>query len=613
LILGTAGHIDHGKTALVKALTGVDTDRLPEEQRRGITIELGFAPLALPGIGVVGVVDVPGHEAFVRTMVAGATGVDVALLVVAADEGVMPQTREHAAILDLLGVQSSVVALTKSDLVDDPDWMQLVEDDVRSLLAPTSLSASPIHAVSARTGAGIEELLSGLALCFTKARPRNPDDVFRLWVDRAFTVKGTGTVVTGTVESGAVEPEAMVHAFPSRRSYRVRGVQSHGESVSQLGPGSRGAIALGNADIEHVSRGTVLVSGDPVTWPASRVLRADVQLTAGSPPLRPRTRVRFHVGTVETGARVVTYGGGISPGEEKAVRIVLDEELVLRGGDRFVLRGGSPHVTIGGGTVTDPSPPFRRARPWEVTRPPASLRLSMMLGEADSEGVALALLPMRLGLPVTELGALLDAPDFVRVADVAYSRLAVEKVTRELVRRITEHHERNPLDHAAPLQEIRARAPGAARLLDFVVGELVASGAVVVEKGGIRLSDWRPRLDDGLRDLQAAIESALREAGAEPPSVSDLTAAFGRSTLPLLRLMAPEKVVQVEQERYYHVTAVETLVACLRTNMRGGREYSPAELREVLGISRKYLIPFLEYCDRLRVTERRGDGRVLCS
>jgi selenocysteine-specific elongation factor len=361
VIVGTAGHIDHGKTTLVRALTGVDTDRLPEEKRRGITIDLGFAPLQLEGIGRVGIVDVPGHEAFVRTMVAGAAGVDLALLVVAADEGVMPQTREHVAVLGLLGVRRAVVALTECDLVDD-DWLALAIDDVRCTLAPTTLSGSAIVAVSASTGHGLDALRTALADAARQVAVRTADDLFRLAVDRAFTIRGTGTVVSGTVWSGRLSGDATLRLIPGGRAVRVRGLHAFGAPVHCVCAGERAAIALAGVDLSEVHRGSVLVQGDG--WSPSRVMRADVVLLAEAPrSLRTRTRVRLHLGTSDVGARNVSRDGVLPPGCQRSVRVVTDAPIVTRAGDRFVLRAESPSTTIGGGVVLDPSA-SPRARPW---------------------------------------------------------------------------------------------------------------------------------------------------------------------------------------------------------------------------------------------------------
>ena len=361
MIIGTAGHIDHGKTTLVRALTGVDTDRLPEEKKRGITIELGFAPLDLPGIGVAGIVDVPGHEAFVRTMLAGATGVDLALLVVAADEGIMPQTREHLAILSLLAVKGGVVALTKIDLVED-EWLSLVTDDIGAALGGTPLIDAEIVPVSATTGAGIDALRAALAAAATRVPARDPDDLFRMPVDRSFTIRGTGTVVTGTVWSGSLGADASIRIMPGGRVARVRGIQSHGAAAARAMPGARVALSIAGVERDEIPRGSWIVPD--VDWPVTRALRADVALLDDAAPLGPRTRVRFHLGTQDVGARVVAAGGPLAPGTIRGARVLLDEPILGRAGDRFVLRLPSPPATIGGGVVADPLPAVSRPKPW---------------------------------------------------------------------------------------------------------------------------------------------------------------------------------------------------------------------------------------------------------
>ena len=404
MILGTAGHIDHGKTTLVRALTGVDTDRLPEEKRRGITIELGFAPLVLPELGTVGVVDVPGHEAFVRTMVAGAAGIDVALLVIAADEGVMPQTREHLAILSLLGVSLGVVALTKRELVD-PDWLALVEDDVRATLAASPLADAPIIAVSALTGQGMPELREALRemLCAVPARRSDAD--FRLPIDRAFTVKGTGSVVTGTVWSGALERDASVRILPGGEQLRVRGLHAHGSAVPRVEAGDRAALALANIDVAALDRGAVVVQGS--AWRATRVLRADIALLPDCDvELGPRTRVRLHLGTSEVGARLVVRDVALVGGAHVPARLVLDAPIVARAGDRFVIRSASPVATLGGGIVTDPHAPVR-ARPWPGVGLTSLERLDLLTREGGANGVLVGDLPVRVGVARGDIDALI--------------------------------------------------------------------------------------------------------------------------------------------------------------------------------------------------------------
>src|SRR5689334_23187769 len=333
MILGTAGHIDHGKTSLVRALTGVDTDRLPEEKKRGITIDLGFAPLEIDGAGTIGVVDVPGHEAFVRTMLAGASGIDIALLVVAADEGVMPQTREHLEILSLLGIPQGMVAVTKRDLVDD-EWLALVVDDIRKHTRETFLRDCQIVAVSAFTGEGIPELKGAIAGVAAKTIQRSADDVFRMPVDRAFSVKGTGTVVTGTVWSGAATDDETLIIQPGGKRARVRAIQNHGATVASAQPGARTAIALAGCDVEDVGRGTTLVA-DKLWIPT-----AEIEVRLSMPPdFSPRRKFRFHLGTGETNVR---FAHRFRRDDVVVARAILDDPIIARAGDKFVVRGLSP-------------------------------------------------------------------------------------------------------------------------------------------------------------------------------------------------------------------------------------------------------------------------------
>jgi selenocysteine-specific elongation factor len=387
VIIGTAGHVDHGKTALVRALTGIDTDRLPEEKRRGMSIELGFAPLVLDRVGTVGVVDVPGHDAFVRAMVAGASGIDAALLVVAADEGVMPQTREHLAVLEIIGVRRGVVALTKCDLVDH-EWRELAMDDVQSALRSTSLADAPCVSVSVRTGEGIAELTAALADILRGVPARSLDDLPRLPIDRAFSVRGIGTVVTGTLWSGRLAEGDEVTLYPSGKRARVRGVESHGRPMACVDAGSRAAVALAGATRVDAARGSVLVRG--AGWTPALAMRADVSLCAETHALSARTNVRLHLGTADVGARVVSDGRRLEPGGSHPVRLALATPIVARAGDRFVLRQASPPATIGGGIVTDPIVRHRRARVFPSAGMEGRERLALIATEAGGRGVTIA-------------------------------------------------------------------------------------------------------------------------------------------------------------------------------------------------------------------------------
>jgi len=610
VILGTAGHIDHGKTSLVRALTGVDTDRLPEEKRRGITIDLGFAPLELEGVGTLGVVDVPGHEAFVRTMVAGATGIDLALLVVAADEGVMPQTREHLAILRLLGVRAGVVALTKADLVDE-EWLMLVREDVHATVTDGPLADAPIIAVSSVTGQGIAELRIALASAARQVPGRATDDLFRMPVDRAFTIRGTGTVVTGTVWSGTLRRDAALRLFPSGDAVRVRGLQAHGHAVDRIHAGERAAIALAGVELSRVGRGAVLVGGD--AWRPSTVLRADVALLDDvARPVGPRSQLRLHLGTSEVGARLVATGGALAPGDARPARIVVDEPVVARTGDRFVLRGGSPMGTIGGGIVTDPLAPLR-ARAWTRQAESTAEALDHFLREAANVGVALEELPVRLGVSASELAALLDGASAWRVEGRLYAAATRTLVAEQIRSTLTDYHAAHPLDAGAPRQWLRTRVRAAEAVADAVVDELVAAGEVVLEQGDVRLATFSPRLTERQRTLAAELVSRLTAAGSEPPTLEELAAAMGANPAEVTsvsRLLARQgDLVAVETNRYFLRSTVMGLVTRVSHGMASGADYGPAELREFLGLTRKFLIPFLEYCDREGYTVRDGLGR----
>jgi selenocysteine-specific elongation factor len=612
MILGTAGHIDHGKTTLVHALTGVDTDRLPEEKRRGITIDLGFAPLTLEPAGreiTVGVVDVPGHEAFVRTMLAGATGIDLALLVIAADEGPMPQTREHLAILQLLNVKQLVVALTKADLVD-ADWLQLVAEEVRGVLASTPYRDATIVPTSVMSKVGLDTLRATLAAAASTVEARNADDLFRLPVDRAFSVKGTGTVVTGTVWSGALAPEDTVRVLPSGVSARVRGVQNHGVAVARVEPGMRAAIALVGIEPQAVGRGATLVTQRE--WHGAIILRADVTMLADAPELRPRTKVRFHLATSDVGARVVGAGSPVGPGTSRTVRIALDEPVVARGGDRFVLRSASPLATIGGGVITDPDAP-RRAKPMAKLDMSASERVRLFARERGPLGLTDSAIAIRVGVPPSRARALAEAEkkELSRIGDRWFASDALAELKKRLVDLVRAHHEARPLDPGAPRQDIRSRLGIDVVLFDDLVETLVASKKLESTGAALRIAGRGGQLTDAQRKTADDLVAVLTSAGREPPSVDELKERFGPQTPALLKHLEREhRLVQVEDGRYYTPDAVHELLSKLEAGMKGRGELAPTDLREMLGFSRKFLIPFLEYCDRRGYTARQGNGRV---
>jgi selenocysteine-specific elongation factor len=586
----------------------VDTDRLPEEKRRGITIDLGFAPLQLPDGSVLGVVDVPGHEAFVRTMLAGASGIDLALLVIAADEGPMPQTREHLAILELLQVPAMLVALTKSDLVD-ADWLALVMEDVRTLLQDSRYASAQIVPTSVVRSTGIEELRAAVGTLAAQAQRTVRRDVFRLPIDRVFSVKGTGTVVTGTVWSGELAASDMARVMPLGTTVRLRGLQSHGHAVERVSPGTRAAIAIHGVETQQLSRGATLVAHAP--WDATLIIRADLTTLPEAPELRPRTRVRFHLATADVGARVVAAGSPVAPGSSRSVRIALDEPVMARAGDRFVLRSASPLATIGGGIITDSNAP-RRARPFASPGMTPEQRLMVFAEESGLHGVREASLPIRLGLALDDVApAIKRAGKLTKVGELLYTDSALEAAREKLVTLVRAHHAQRPLDPGAPRQDIRSRLGVDQALFDRLVNQLVMAQKLTAVGAELRASGFGPELNaEQARQTEALLETIVA-ASHEPPSVAELEAKFGKQTFSLLKHLERQKrIIQVEDGRYYSPEAVHELLRRLEHRMAGQGELAPTELREVLGFSRKFLIPFLEFCDKRGYTTRQGNGRV---
>ncbi len=615
VIVGTAGHIDHGKTALVKALTGVDADRLPEEKRRGITIDLGFAPLQLDSVGTVGVIDVPGHEDFVRSMLVGASGIDLGLLVVAADESVMPQTREHLLILRLLGIPKIIVALTKSDLAN-AEWIELVRADVLELFAQTGIQRPTIVARSSRSGEGLPELRAALAQSLALSKPRTGDDLFRLPVDRAFTVKGTGTVVTGTVWSGALTTEAVVRVLPGGRPARVRRIEQHGQSSDRARAGGRAAVALAGIEVADVGRGSVLVTDE--SWRPTSLFEAVVRLESGtSIKITPRTRLRLHAGASEVGARLAATGGPLDSHQLVLARVITDSPITLRGGDRFVLRLPTPLRTIGGGVVVDPYARRQALAPHQRGDPEAlatniGARFSRLLAVHGSRGVPIVEIPVRVGCTPTEAGDLIAQSRAYVGPRNLFTPEAVEDVMASVTRIIAEYEIRSPLNPGVPSRTLRESVRATEELVDIGIAEMERAGELETLGPLARRKGWVPSPSASDVKLSDQLAHDICAGGREPPSVSELVSRYGSSVPALLRHLERQgRIVQVETDRFYDRSALEVMIVRLREMLVPGNAYVPAQLRDVLGFSRKYLIPFLEFCDRNGVTERRGDSRVL--
>ena len=607
MILGTAGHIDHGKTALVRALTGVDTDRLPEEKRRGITIDLGFAPLELDGVGTIGVIDVPGHEAFVRTMLAGATGIDLALLVVAADEGMMPQTREHLTILTMLGVRAGVVALTKSDLVDE-DWRGLVEADVADALSGSGLEGAKIISVSALTGEGLHQLRSAIRDAAATVAGRETDDLFRMPIDRAFTVRGTGTVVTGTVWTGVLRRGPAV-VYPGALPVRVRELQTHGVQVDRVQPSTRAAVALSGVSVEQAARGAVLVAGEG--WAESTTMLAELTLADATVAVTPRTRVRLYLGAADIGARVRLFDAGGARINVPA-RVRLEEPVVARAGDRFVLRAGSPLGVIAGGVVTDPLPAERRPKPAGPFAASTADRLLALCAQAVELGVDRRTLPARLGRSPRDIAMLAADDRFFFTDRRVYLRSTISALAERVVQLVERALVNSSTESGVQLDELRGSIGVGGELADAAIHTLVERGALEVDGAVVRTAGWKPTLSGDQSALAERMVHAFCSFGEEPPAVAEVVAKHGDAVVPVLRYLEREgRLIRISGDFYYCPEVLDRMVGRLAEAMAEDREYSPADVKDAVGTSRKYLIPFLEYCDRTQVTERKGAGRVL--
>lgn len=611
MIIGTAGHVDHGKSALVEALTGVRMDRLREERERGITIELNFAPLDLGDGRVAGLVDVPGHEDFVRTMVAGASGIDLVLLVIAADEGIKPQSREHLAIAEQLGIRRGLVVITKADLVD-AEWAALVELEVAEWLKDSPIAFELPRLVSVVTRQGLDDLLAFLREIALSIPSRSLGDLFRLPVDRVFSVAGIGTVVTGTAWSGTLKPGDHVIVMPARKSARVRTVQVHGKDVDRAEPGMRIALGLAGVAREEITRGDTIVEGG-APWESSLALDVTLCLLPDAPRvLIPRARIRLHLGTSEIIARVYPQTGRIEPGSSGLARLTLESPAVARGGDRFVIRGFSPVTTIGGGKVIDPLPPRKKASwPIGLGEDVAGSRIAALI-ERRANGVPTRLLPILLGSTSDEADDLLRRTGEFAEADGHWvPRAVLDQLGQVALASVQAFHHARPDTPGIPLAELKQNLRRPPWLVDAVLRELEGKGTLVVKDGAARAGDFSVRVQGGTAQL-ARIVTHIQRARLAPPSTAELTESLGVGDLgPALRLAVKEGWLEaVERDRYYTREALEEFVAALREVGQAG-SITPADLRDRLGISRKFLIPLLEWADARGITVRLAEGRRL--
>lgn len=629
IVLGTAGHIDHGKTSLIKALTDIDTDRLKEEKERGITIDLGFAFLKLTDDIQLGIVDVPGHERFVKNMLAGVGGIDLVVLVIAADEGVMPQTREHLAICELLRVREGLVALTKTDMVD-ADWLDLVKEDTAEFLRGTFLEGKPIVPVSSKTGEGLEALRATLRTVCQTLTPRSTTGPMRLPIDRVFTMRGFGVVVTGTLFSGSLHLEDRVEVLPNRETARVRGLQVHNASVSEALAGQRTAINLQGLEKADIQRGHVLIT--PGRFPLTYMLDVTLTLLDAAPrPLKHRDHVRFHIGTSEIMGRVILLDRDeVQPGEEVFAQLHLEEPTVAAPQDRYVLRSYSPIQTIAGGTILDTLPTKHRRRRPQVLEQLTALRdgtaaeiLAVHLRNAEYAGLQWADLLLRSPLDETVLRSI--------VTDLQQQGIGVAieenppwllhreqyaQARAHIVHLITEFHRLYPLKPAMFTEELRSKFSAMPdKVFSAIVQELVASGELEVTRDKVKLASHQVTLSATLQAAIDALEATFRQAAYQPPSAEEalesqkLLRADDRELLQVL--VDQQKLVRLKGDIFYHRDTFADIERQLRAHLAQQGEISAAEFRDLLHISRKYAIPLLEHFDNQRLTMRVGDKRVL--
>jgi selenocysteine-specific elongation factor len=639
-VIGTAGHIDHGKTALVRALTGIDTDRLKEEKERGITIELGFAHLTLPSGEKVGVVDVPGHERFVRAMVAGAVGIDLVVLVVAADEGVMPQTREHLDICGLLGVGRGVVALTKSDLVDG-DLRALAAADVAETLAGTFLEGAPIIPCSAKSGEGLDALRAAIADGLRAAPGKDPEGLVRLPIDRVFSMKGFGTVVTGTLWAGrlrAGDDLLALPALPGGAPGKTRGLQVHGAAVDEARAGNRTAVNV-TMPKEQLGRGQVLVR--PGELEAGRMVDVRLRwLASTSKPLKRRARLLVHAGTAQTLATVSLLDAGtIEPGQSGLAQLLLDAPMVLLPGDRFIVRGFAMQrhhgTTVGGGTVLRVlGGRQRRGTPELVERlrrheqalldGDVAARVALEVERAGSAGLTRTALQMRLPDPPRAVDAALGKLQGERVV-VRYDKergsvvaaAALAQLKQAALAAVEAFHAAQPLADGLPREELRAKVSGDVKLLHLVLESLVADRTLVVEREHVRRPQHDPARQQARADLAPLAERALQlweRAGLAPPRPAEAAVALSvtpAALQPVVDLLVRGGSLVRAKDLVFHHAAVADLRARLVAHLQAHGQITPQEWKELVGASRKFAIPLAEHFDAEKVTLRVGDLRKL--
>ena len=627
IIVGTAGHIDHGKTSLVRALTGVDADRLPEEKKRGITIDIGFAELDLEDVHI-GFVDVPGHERFVKNMLAGAHGIDLVALVIAADEGVMPQTKEHFDICRLLETKAGLIVITKTDMVDD-ELLELVKAEAEELVAGSFLEGSPIVCVSAKTGEGVDEMKKVLRETALRVPSRSSETVMRLPVDRSFSMRGFGSVVTGTLVAGKINEGDELELLPLNQKVRVRGLQVHNSQTKQARAGQRTAVNLGGIESSQIERGMVLA---PVSrLRTTQIIDAHIQvLKDASRPLKTRTRVRVHIGAVEALARVrvLEESGEIQPGSSGFAQIRLETPIVTIPNERFIIRSYSPSHTIAGGRVIDPFAVKHRGRETKIVRERLNTLLSvdnagvvsLFVETANENGLRRNDLAARTGWRDEVLDKAITESNIINAEGIFLSQKAIEKLSQAVIQTIAEHHKREPLSRGMQRETLReklfARAP--VEVFRFVLDSLEKE--IISEKDVVRLASHSQELSPTDKALRDQLEEVYKQSALAPPTIDEAfekvgctgnRREHGRKIFQLL--IDAGLLVRVTNDMFFYRTAIDNLILQLKhfADESKDRLIDVPAFKDIAGVSRKYAIPLLEYFDREHVTRRAGDKRII--
>ncbi|CAN5528824.1 selenocysteine-specific translation elongation factor [soil metagenome] len=634
VIVGTAGHIDHGKTALIKALTGIDADRLPEEKRRGITVDLGFAEMSVGDVHF-GFVDVPGHERFVKNMLAGASGIDLVLLVIAADEGVMPQTREHFDICRLLGINAGIVVLTKTDLAD-AETLELAKLDAAELVAGSFLAGAPVVCISSRTGDGIEALKNTIAEISTGLSARNDQLITRLPLDRSFSMKGFGAVVTGTLASGKIAEGDELEMLPMRKTLRVRGMQTHGKTVTTAFAGQRVAVNLAGIDHSKIERGMALA--EPGVLRPTQIIDTVVEVLSDAPkPLKSRQRVRVHIGTAEVLARlhVLNEAGETPPGSTDLLQIRLETPVAAVPGERFIIRSYSPQITIAGGEVIDLLASKHHKRELAEVRSFLSAmkeaaadnaaRVVLFVRCGGAAGQSFADIQARTALKkehvTAAVGANATSGQMVEAAGRYVSVEAFQNLSELAEKAVAAFHKREPLARGISRESLReavfAHLPD--EIFLTVTASLESAGTIVADRETIRLGSHQTELSPDEAAVSKRLRSRYLDAGLEPPKLDEALADAVNSTrfTPQqarkyfqLFLDAGE-IVKISEDFYFERSAIDGLITKLKhfADGTGDRLIDVAKFKELAGVSRKYAIPLLEYFDQTRVTARAGEKR----